>query len=130
MHSRFVKPLLLASIGVFLAVPASAQIRADVGGLHIRIANDAPPRARYERRPNRPDRQSVWIKGYWDRREDRWDWTPGRWDHPRDRNTRWVSPRYQRENRVYVYQPGHWSSDQLVEGDDYRDWRRDHPRRR
>jgi WXXGXW repeat (2 copies) len=129
MPSRILKSLVLTSLGLFLAIPASAQIRADVGGLHIRIANDAPPRARYERRPRRPDRQSVWIAGYWDRRDDRWEWTSGRWERPRDRNSRWVRPRYVREDRVYRYDPGHWSYEQLNEGDDYRDWRRDHPRR-
>jgi YXWGXW repeat-containing protein len=130
MHRRFLKPLLLASFGVLMTVPAQAQVVANVDGLRIRIANDAPPRVRVERRTRRPDRGSVWIAGYWDRRGDQWDWVPGRWERPRDSRSRWIAPRYVRENRVYVYQPGHWSYDRLVEDDDYRAWRRDHPRHR
>jgi hypothetical protein len=128
MYKRFMKPLALTAFGIFLAVPASPQIRADVDGLHIRIVNDAPPRVRHERRGRRPDRLSVWVGGYWDHRGDRWDWVPGRWERPRDRSSRWIAPRYVREQRVWVYQPGHWSYDRLVD-DDYREWRRQHPRR-
>lgn len=130
MHRLSMTTLLLASFAVFPAIPATAQIRADIGGLHIRIVNDHPPRARYERRTRRPDRQSIWINGYWDRRGDRWDWTPGRWERRRAANARWIAPRYVRENRVLLYEPGHWSNERLVEGDDYRAWRQNNPRRR
>jgi hypothetical protein len=116
-----------------MALPAAADVRADLGPLRIRIATDAPPRAQRERRPPRPDRDSVWIDGYWDRQGDRWAWVSGRWEQPRDRHNRWVKPRYQREGQAWRYEPAHWSDQRLEEDDDYRQWheqhRSDHGRR-
>src|ERR1041384_6147753 len=105
MYKRIFKSLALAAFGLLLAVPASADIRATLGELRIRIANDAPPRPRWERRSERPDRDSVWINGYWDRQDDRWEWIGGRWEQPRDRHTRWVKARYQHEHNAWRYEP-------------------------
>jgi WXXGXW repeat (2 copies) len=55
---------------------------------------------------------------YWDRQDDRWSWSSGRWERRPDRRTRWIKPRYQREDRAWRYEPGRWSDQQLVEGDD------------
>jgi hypothetical protein len=126
MYNRVLKSMLLTALGVLTVSPAFAQVHADVGPLHIRIATEAPPRARYERRLARPDRDSVWIKGYWDRQDSRWEWVGGRWERPSDRRARWVNPRYRREGRAWRYEPAHWSHQQLVEGDDYRRWRDEH----
>lgn len=117
-----------------LVVPAPASAQTlDLGPLHIRLSTDAPPRARYERRPARPYRDSVWIQGYWDRQQDSWSWIDGRWEQPRHANARWIQARYTREgcswfnrrsnNCRWRYEPAHWSDQRLVEGDDYRDWR-------
>jgi WXXGXW repeat (2 copies) len=123
MYRRVLKSMILTSLVVLAAAPASPQIRAEIGPLRIRIATDAPPRARYERRTVRPDRDSVWINGYWDRQGDQWAWSTGRWERPHDRRDRWVRARYRREGRAWRYEPAHWSNQQLVEGDDYRQWR-------
>jgi hypothetical protein len=123
MYSRFLKAIVLTSLAALVAIPASAQVRADVGPLHIRIATDAPPRVRYERRTVRPNRNAVWIKGYWDRQDDRWAWTSGRWEQPSDRGVRWVNARYQREGSAWRYEPAHWSNQQVVEGEDYQRWK-------
>lgn len=131
MYKRVLNPIVFTALSVLMTVPAVAQIRADIGPLHIRIATDAPPRVRVERRLPRPDRDSIWIGGYWDRQDDQWAWAPGRWDRPHSRNVRWIRPRYSREgcswyNRkdcAWRYEPGHWSNQQVVEGDDYRNWR-------
>ncbi len=126
MLTRVLKSMVLASLALLTALPASAQIRADLGPLHIRIATEAPPAVRYERRGPRPNRDSVWVNGYWDRQDDRWDWVAGRWDRPSDRHARWVRPKYAREGRAWRYEPGHWSNQHLDEGDDYRRWRDEH----
>ena len=128
MYSRIVKSMLLTSLAILTVSPAFAQIRADIGPLHIRIATDAPPRARYERRSPRPDRDSVWINGYWDRRDDRWDWVDGRWDRPSDGRAHWVTPTYAREGDAWRYEPGRWSNQELVEGEEYQRWRHEHDR--
>jgi hypothetical protein len=123
--------MLITSLAVLVASPALAQVRADLGPLHIRIATDAPPRVRIERRIPRPHRESVWIKGYWDRQDDQWAWSSGRWEQPTAPRARWISARYSREgcswyNRkgcAWRFEPGHWSNQQIVEGEDYRRWR-------
>jgi hypothetical protein len=126
MYPRVLKSMVLTTLAVLTVSPASAQIRADLGPLHIRIATDAPPRARAERRPPRPDRDSVWINGYWDRQDNKWAWLDGRWDRPSDRQARWVKPRYSREGNAWRYDPAHWSNQQVVEGEDYQQWRNEH----
>jgi hypothetical protein len=130
MYRHVLRSMALTAFAALAALPASAQVHADVGPLHIRIATEAPPRVRYERRPTRPDRDSVWIGGYWDRQGDQWAWSSGRWERPRDRNVRWIRPRYAREGRAWRYEPAHWSHEQLVEGDDYQRWKHEHNRDR
>lgn len=136
MFRHFLRVTALAFLTLFMAAPAAAQLRADIGPLHIRIATDAPPRGRYERRPARPSRQSIWVGGYWDRQQDRWSWIDGRWDQPRSPRSRWIQARYSREgcswfnrrNCAWRYEPAHWSDQQLVEGEDYQRWRNDRSR--
>ena len=126
MYKRVLKTLVLTSLAIAVASPSFAQVRVNLGPVHIRIANDAPPRARYERRTPRPDRDSVWINGYWDRQGDQWAWSSGRWERPHDRRTRWIRPTYRREGTAWRYEPARWSDQELVEGDDYRQWRSEH----
>ena len=129
MHRHFLKAILLTSFAVLAAIPAAAQVRADLGPLHIRIAGEAPPRARYEARPARPSDDSVWLDGYWDRQDDRWAWQTGRWEQPAPR-ARWIPARYTREGChwyhqqgcAWRYEPAHWSDQRLVEGEDYQRW--------
>jgi WXXGXW repeat (2 copies) len=131
MNNRILKVLLTSAVVVGISAPSKAQIPGPPGlpGLEIRIAQEAPPRSRHERRTVRPDRDSVWVGGYWDRQGSQWGWVPGRWDRPADRSSRWVKPRYQREGGAYRYEPGHWSNQQVVEGDEYRSWKEQHGKR-
>jgi hypothetical protein len=115
-----------AVLVVALAAPAMAQPYHS--NLEIHVANTAPPRARHERRPPRPDRDSAWLKGYWHWDQNRWNWVDGRWERPADRSQRWVTPRYVRQGNSYRYEPPHWSHEKLTDGDDYRQWREQHRR--
>ncbi len=123
--SIFLLPALLAVVS---ATPASAQIRVglDVGPVIIRIAPEAPPPPRVEYRMVRPSRRHIWIAGYWDRRDDRWDWAPGRWEEPSRRGSTWVRPQYRREGEAYRYEPGRWSYQRMEEGEDYSRWHKEH----
>jgi hypothetical protein len=122
------------------SLPATAQVevRVDVPfpGLEIRVGHRAPPKLRSERKPHRPGRDFLWVRGSWDWQGNDWAWVPGRWDRPNDRGARWVRPRYVREGPAWRYEPGHWSNQRVFEGDDYRRWRaenhrdRDHDRDR
>lgn len=122
--------LLPAMLAALSSAPATAQIRigVDLPSIHIRIAPDAPPPPQLEVRRHRPSRNHRWIAGYWDRRDDRWAWAPGRWERPSRRGSSWIAARYQREGEAYRYEPGHWSHQRMVEGDDYTRWHRDHGR--
>ncbi len=111
-------PLALLILG---AAPAFAQVRVQIGlgPFDVRFAPDAPPPMRREVMSPRPDRDSIWIGGYWDREDDRWAWREGRWNRPERRDVRWMAPRYQRDGGGYRYEPGHWSNEQLVVGEDF-----------
>ena len=78
----------------------------------------------------RPSRDAVWIRGFWDWQGDNWVWIPGRWTVPEERHARWIGPRYRREYGGYRYEPGHWSNQRVIEGEDYRRWREEHRRER
>ena len=131
MYKSILKSIVLGSLTALIAVPAVAQIRADIGPIHIRIANNAPPPMRYERKPARPHSSSLWINGSWDRQDNQWVWINGRWEEPRQGRERWINARYQREGCPWYskqgcgwrYEPAHWSDQNLVEGDDYQQWR-------
>src|SRR5512140_173581 len=130
MHTKLAR-WVIPALTVFCCAPASAQIRLGVnlGDIRIRIAPEAPPPPRVERRTARPSHHHVWIAGYWDRRDDRWDWSPGRWEEPTQRGSSWVRPQYRRESGAYRYEPGHWSHQRMVEGEDYSRWHQEHGRR-
>ena len=125
MTNGMARLLLPAVLAVFSGLPAAAQIRigVELPSIHIRIAPDAPPPLRMEVRPYRPSQNYLWVQGYWDRQDDRWAWSPGRWEDPGHRGSSWVKPQYRREDGAYRYEPGHWSHQRLVEGDDYSRWR-------
>ncbi len=130
MTFKLSKLAIPAMFAAFSCVPAVAQIRVgvDLGAIRIRIAPEAPPPPQVEVRMARPSRNHVWIRGYWDRQDDRWAWSPGRWEEPTQRGSRWIRPRYQPEGGAYRYEPGHWSHQRLEEGEDYSRWRQEHGR--
>ena len=130
MYKYILKSMAITGFAVLTALPAVAQIRADLGPVRIRIATEAPPRAKYERRTVRPDRDSVWINGYWHRDNDQWSWMSGRWDHRPDPKARWINARYTREGSAWRYEPARWSNQQVDEAPDYQQWKSQHPRGR
>ena len=136
MLKRIVRSISLAGLAAVVSAPLFAQLPPPPpipplpGSLEIRIGRQAPPRVRYERRYARPSRDAVWVRGFWDWQGDNWVWIPGRWTVPEGRQARWIGPRYVREYGGYRYVPGHWSTQRVVEGEDYRRWRDEHRRDR
>jgi hypothetical protein len=116
--------LLLTGIGGSTAV-AQVGVSVNVPGLQIRVGHTAPPRLRHERVPPRPYRDAVWIPGSWDWSGNQWVWISGRWERAQRRGT-WVQARYVREGDGWRYEPAHWSSQRLVESDEYHRWHNDH----
>ena len=125
MLKNFAKILAVMAFAVLTTSPAPAQlhIQLPIPHLEVRVGHTAPPRLRVERRPQRPDRYHTWVGGSWDWQGNDWVWIDGRWDRPESRGVRWVQARYVREGRGWRHEPGHWSNQRLVEGEDYRRWR-------
>lgn len=123
------KSIAALSFLLLASMPASAQfgvqIQIPLPGVEIRVGHTAPPRLRSERRPHRPGRDYVWLRGSWDWHENAWAWVPGRWDRPNRRHTYWVKARYAREGNAWRYEPAHWSDQRMVESEDYRQWKHD-----
>ncbi len=132
MFKSIIRTISLAALAMVATAPLFAQLPPPppLPGLEIRIGRQAPPRVRYERRMARPSRDAVWIRGFWDWQGDNWVWIPGRWTVPEERHARWIGPRYRREYGGYRYEPGHWSNQRVIEGEDYRRWREEHRRER
>ena len=111
------------------SLPAAAQVSVQVNvplpGLEMHVAQSSPPRMRSQHRPSRPGSDYLWAQGFWHWHGSGWDWVPGRWDRPDAHGVKWVKARYQHEGSAYVYQPGHWSNQQLIEGDDYQNWKQE-----
>jgi len=127
MHKKLPKLFLPAVLALLSCAPAVAQIRigVDLGAIRIRIAPEPPPPPRVEVRMHRPSRGHIWIQGYWDRQDDRWAWSPGRWERPSQRGSMWIRPQYRRESGAYRYEPGHWSHQRMEESEDYSRWRQE-----
>jgi hypothetical protein len=108
---------------------AMAQIPVPVPplpGLEVRFTTGRPPALRHERRPERPGSDYVWVSGSWHWNGGRWDWVSGRLDRPAVANGYWIPARYIRASHGTIYEPGHWSNQTVVVGDDIRgrrEWR-------
>ncbi len=127
MLNNFLRSVATVTFVGLTSLPAAAQVRVQVDvplpGLEIHVAHAAPPRMRREHRPSRPGEDYIWIQGFWHWHGSGWDWVPGRWERPDAHGVTWVRARYLHEGSAYVYQPGHWSNQHLIEGDDYRSWK-------
>jgi hypothetical protein len=132
MFKRLMRSVFLGALATIVTAPLFAQLPPPppLPGLEIRIGRQAPPRIRHERRTRRPERNAVWIRGFWHWEGDNWVWIPGRWAVPEGRHAHWVAPRYRREYGGWRYEPGHWSNQRVVESEDYRRWREEHRRDR
>jgi hypothetical protein len=126
MLTRPLQPAILISLLTLGGVPAAAETHVDLPGVEIRIGHTAPPPLRHEKKPHRPGSDYVWLGGGWDWQGSDWVWVPGRWERPAYHHATWVAPRTRREGEAWRVEPGHWSHQKLVEGDEYRRWRSEH----
>jgi hypothetical protein len=118
--------------GVAVMAPAQIPLPPLPPGLNVRITTGRPPAPRREVRVARPGPDYVWVNGYWHDNDGRWGWIPGRWERPAEARAYWVAPQYIRTTRGTIYQPGHWSNQQVVVDDnirqrrEWRNWERTH----
>ncbi|MCA1582656.1 MAG: hypothetical protein LC796_14950 [Acidobacteria bacterium] len=127
------KSLHKTMLSIVLAGGAAATTLAQIPlpplppGLNVRITTGRPPAPRREVRPARPGPEYVWVGGFYDNDRGRYGWIPGRWERRAAPDAYWIPARYVRTARGTIYEPGHWSNQQLVVEDDIRqnrDWRR------
>ncbi len=128
MTLRIFQRTVLAAVMVGgVAATAVPQIPLPPG-LHVRITTGRPPAPRREVRVVRPGPDYVWIAGFYDADDrGRYRWVPGRWERPVVSDGYWIPARYIRTSRGTIYEPGHWSNQQVVVDDEVsrrREWRR------
>jgi YXWGXW repeat-containing protein len=131
MKLKTLKQTILAGLLAGIAAPALTQIPVPppppLPGLEVRITTGRPPSPRYERRAPRPGANYVWVGGFWNWDNRNWRWVPGRWETRVAPEAYWIPARYIRTHRGYIYEPGHWSNQTVLVGDDIRrrnEWRR------
>jgi YXWGXW repeat-containing protein len=122
------RAILAATVLGGLAAPALPQIPfpPPLPGLDVRITVGRPPEPRHERRGPRPGHDFVWVSGFWHWDGGRWDWVPGRWERPAAPSAYWIAPKYIHSEGGYIYEPGHWSNQTVIVGEDIRarrEWR-------
>ena len=125
------KRTILAGLFAGVAATALPQIplppMPPLPGLNVRITTGRPPAPRHERRGLRPGPDHTWIGGFWNSDGRNWGWIPGRWERRAAPEAYWIPARYIRSRRGYIYEPGHWSNQTVIVGDDVRqrdEWRR------
>lgn len=126
------KSVAVMAFAALTSLPAAGQVDLRFGiplpELEIRVGQSAPPRMRSEHKPPRPGRDYMWLKGSWGWQSNDWAWMPGRWERPHQHGAWWVQARYVREGRAWRYEPAHWSTQRVIEGEDYRRWRSENER--
>lgn len=80
------------------------------------IVQEAPPAEIVERRPPAPSGAQVWIGGYWNWDNQRYNWQGGHYAVPPRANVVWVAPRYEREGHGYRYTAGQWRNEDPGKG--------------
>ena len=76
------------------------------------IVREAPPPVRVERRSPPPSGEYVWIEGYWHWDGRQYVWQASPWDRPPQAHLIWIAPRYERHEQGYRYTPGRWQEGQ------------------
>ena len=122
MNSKVLQRTILGAVLTGgMALGALAQIPIPpLPGVDVRITTRRPPPLRVERRIASPGAGYVYVKGFWNWDGGSWQWVPGRWDRPAVADAYWIPARYIRTSRGTIYEPGHWSNQQVVVNDDVR----------
>ena len=71
------------------------------------VVQQAPPAVIVEQRPPEPAGVHVWVDGYWNWDNQRYNWQVGRYVVPPQPDVVWVAPRY--ENDAHRFTPGQWT---------------------
>lgn len=93
-------------------VVAPAPYRAGYGPSY------GPPPPRAEVIGVAPISGQIWISGFWDWADNRYEWQPGHWEAPRP-GYRWEPHRWDRDGDRWQQHGGRWErDDRRKDGDD------------
>ena len=105
-HERFVSSsrTLFAAFFVCGLCVLPVQARAEV------IVKVAPPALKVEVKTAAPGAGFIWAPGFWERANQQWVWVPGGWvkTHPQHRH--YVSARWVKTPRGYVFREGGYAT--------------------
>jgi hypothetical protein len=100
MHSRFIRPFLLAIAMLFLSSASFAQI-----GVAITIA---PPELPVYEQPVCPGDGYIWTPGYWAWGDDGYYWVPGTWVEAPEVGFFWTPGYWGWGGSSFVWYDGYW----------------------
>lgn len=69
---------------------------------------EAPPRLIVEKRPAAPDRDSIWIAGYWSHDGHKYFWTAGHYERPPRPGCRYEASVWVRTPNGWEFRAGGW----------------------
>lgn len=76
-------------------------------GVDVVYVQKAPPKARTEVRPKKPDKNAVWIPGHWQWNGREYVWEAGHWE-TRPGGKDWIPGHWEKRHRGWVWVQGHW----------------------
>ncbi len=71
------------------------------------VKQGSPPENIVVEKPRKPYQNSIWIKGRWKWKEERYVWVQGRWTKPR-RGYEWVDGYWVRRSSDWLWVQGQW----------------------
>jgi hypothetical protein len=73
------------------------------------VVQQAPPPLIVEVQPPAPSASVVWVGGYWNWDNQKYNWQAGHYSAPPQADVVWVAPRYDPDPHGVRYTPGQWS---------------------
>jgi hypothetical protein len=110
-------PFRVALCGATLLGTLSACVGSmEPAGAGVVWVQSAPPRERYEPRPEAPGPDYIWITGFWVWGGSSYDWTPGHWEHRPSPRARYERGRWNRGRGGWYWVDGRWRDDDREHG--------------
>jgi hypothetical protein len=106
-HRVSAPPPGAASTSQPVIVTAPGTSATAVGGNTV-IVTQAPPAPQAENPGAQPERDDVWVPGYWTWRDGQYQWVAGHWQVPPEGSEIWNPPYWEAEGSGYRYYEGYW----------------------
>ena len=100
--------LALASTACVVGPRGRVGIIAPVPVIHVAYVEREPPPVRYERLPEPPSREHIWVAGHWQWTGNAYAWVPGFYQVRSRPGHGWVDGHWARHERGWYWVEGHW----------------------